>query len=140
MYSISFLSPLSLDLQMSRLSFYICSYAFLSCLTHLFCFMPEVTAAETHSQKYQEYFQQVLAGIDESLGQIGKRMSNVWLQTAHMKPKVLPIKLLCYFYLTASVALQVLLHIMHGNIYTATLLVYQHGGSISRNLLVLCCA
>lgn len=57
-----FYPPLSLDLQMnSGQAFIFAPYASFSCLTYLFCFMPEVTPAdwkaETRSRKYREHFQ-----------------------------------------------------------------------------------
>lgn len=50
-------------------------------------------------------------------------ISNSGAQNAHQKFQILII-LCSSTYATANVAVQVLLHIMHVNIYTATLLVY----------------
>lgn len=50
-------------------------------------------------------------------------ISNSGAQNAHQKFQILII-LCSSTYATADVAVQVLLHIMHVNIYTATLLVY----------------
>lgn len=75
---------------------------------------------------YMILFWGVFLGGDipsRSYKKIEGSISNSGAQNAHQKFQILII-LCSSTYATANVAVQVLLHIMHVNIYTATLLVY----------------